>query len=92
MAKKLDLKKINNLFPDNICVLTFNMSDFTCLLSKLNDYWCQISIPEQKEDENVKWIIATAKYFIEERPYYILYCFGNVKDIDIEEEIKTLND
>lgn len=92
MAKKLDLKKINSKFPDNFCILTFDMSDFPCLLSKLNDTWEQISMPEQKEDENVKWIIATSKYYIDKEVRYLLFCFGNVKDTDILEEIKTLDD
>lgn len=92
MAKKLDLKKINDTLPDNVCVLIFGIAEFGILLPKLNSYWYQISIPEQKEDENIKWIIATAKYKIKRKPYYILYCFGNVKEADIREEIKGLND
>lgn len=90
MSKKLDLKKINEVLPDNICVLTFSIGDFGILLPKLNSYWYQISIPEQKEDENIKWVIATAQYKIKRKVYYILYCFGNVKEADIREEIEGL--
>lgn len=90
MSKKLDMKKINETLPDNVCVLTFSIGDFSVLLPKLNSYWYQISIPEQKEDENIKWIIATAQYKIKRKTYYILYCFGNVKEADIKEEIEGL--
>lgn len=88
MSKKLDLKKINDALPDNVCVLTFSIGDFGILLPKLNSYWYQISIPEQKEDENLKWVIAITQYRIKTKMYYILYCFGNVKEADIREEIK----
>ena len=90
MSKKLDLKRINESLPDNICILTFSIGDFSILLPKLNSYWYQISIPEQKEDENIKWVIATAQYKIKKKLHYILYCFGNVKESDIKEEKEGL--